>query len=303
MKLSLDALQMLDVIDREGSFAAAARQLHRVPSALTHAIRRWEDELGYALFEKQGRRARLTRAGTTLLEQGRTLLRAAGELECRAKRVATGWEVELRIAVEAVIDADALLPLVAEFLDTQHGTRIAIEREVLGGSWDALLTGRADLVIGAAGDVPEQAGLATAPFGTVDMVLCADPQHPILNAPSPVSTDTLSQHRLVTLADTSRSLPTRSTGIFEGQDTLVVPDFRAKLAAQMAGLGIGHLPRALAQTALDNGTLVEIVSTAPSPRPPLYLAWRHAHDGQALVWFREQLQTTHWRQRLLGPPT
>ncbi|HQU90418.1 MAG TPA: LysR family transcriptional regulator, partial [Denitromonas sp.] len=42
---------MLDAIDTAGSFAAAARQLHRVPSALTHAVRRLEDDLGYAIFE------------------------------------------------------------------------------------------------------------------------------------------------------------------------------------------------------------------------------------------------------------
>jgi DNA-binding transcriptional LysR family regulator len=42
MLISLDALQILDAIDTRGSFAAAAEALHRVPSALTHAIRKLE---------------------------------------------------------------------------------------------------------------------------------------------------------------------------------------------------------------------------------------------------------------------
>ena len=57
MKLSLDALAMLDAIDSAGSFAAAARRLHRVPSALTHAVRRLEDDLGFPIFQRAGRRA------------------------------------------------------------------------------------------------------------------------------------------------------------------------------------------------------------------------------------------------------
>jgi len=39
MRLSLDALLVLDAIDRKGSFAAAATELHRVPSAITYAVR------------------------------------------------------------------------------------------------------------------------------------------------------------------------------------------------------------------------------------------------------------------------
>ena len=50
MLISLDALQILDAIDTRGSFAAAADALHRVPSALTHAIRKLEDDLAVTLF-------------------------------------------------------------------------------------------------------------------------------------------------------------------------------------------------------------------------------------------------------------
>jgi DNA-binding transcriptional LysR family regulator len=38
MRLSLDALLVIDAIDRKGSFAAAAHELHRVPSAVTYTV-------------------------------------------------------------------------------------------------------------------------------------------------------------------------------------------------------------------------------------------------------------------------
>ncbi|MGH8601011.1 MAG: LysR family transcriptional regulator, partial [Burkholderiales bacterium] len=97
MRLSLDALLVLDAIDRKGSFATAADELHRVPSAITYAVQKLEQDLDVVLFNRSGHRAQLTPAGRELLDSGRHLLRAAEELECRVKRVATGWETELRI--------------------------------------------------------------------------------------------------------------------------------------------------------------------------------------------------------------
>src|SRR5471032_1730181 len=97
LKLSLDALAALDAIERKGSFAAAATELFRVPSALTYTIARLDEDLGIRIFDRTGRKASLTAAGRELLEEGRTLLSFAGELERRVQQVARGWEVELRI--------------------------------------------------------------------------------------------------------------------------------------------------------------------------------------------------------------
>src|SRR3977135_1980257 len=96
MKLSLEALQVLDAIDRKGSFAAAAEDLHRVPSAITYSIRQLEDSLGVTLFDRAGHRAVLTDAGRELLTEGRRLLRAGADLEGRVPPGADGGEVGRR---------------------------------------------------------------------------------------------------------------------------------------------------------------------------------------------------------------
>ena len=74
MKISLDSLEVLDAIDRKGSFAAAAESLFRVPSAITYTVRKLEEDLGVALFNRSGHRAELTEAGIELLREGRLLL-------------------------------------------------------------------------------------------------------------------------------------------------------------------------------------------------------------------------------------
>src|SRR6185295_12061318 len=138
MRLSIDSLEVLDAIDRKGSFAAAAHELHRVPSAITYSVKQLEESLGIELFDRKGHRAVLTEAGRELLNEGRRLLRAAADLECRVQQVARGWESELRIAVDTVIGASKLFGCLEEFYAEQSGTRLRISTEVLGGTWDAL---------------------------------------------------------------------------------------------------------------------------------------------------------------------
>ena len=114
MRLSFDSLQVLDAIDRKGSFSAAAAELHRVPSAITYSIRQLEEGLGIELFDRRGHRAVLTEAGRELLREGRKLLEAAADLECRVQQVARGWESELRIAVDTLVAVHKLYGIVPE---------------------------------------------------------------------------------------------------------------------------------------------------------------------------------------------
>lgn len=48
--LTLEALRVMDAIDRRGSFAAAADELGRVPSALSYTMQKLEEELDVVLL-------------------------------------------------------------------------------------------------------------------------------------------------------------------------------------------------------------------------------------------------------------
>ena len=60
--LTPDALAMLQTISQAGSFAAAARDLGLVPSALTYRVRQIEDGLDVLLFDRSSRQAQIGRA-------------------------------------------------------------------------------------------------------------------------------------------------------------------------------------------------------------------------------------------------
>ena len=299
MKITFDLLQILDAIDRHGSFTAAASALHRVPSALSHAVGKLEDELGVTLFERVGRRAVLNEAGRTLLDDGRHLLRAASDLERRVQRIADGWEAELRIALDAIIPSERLFPLLQAFYAAGHSTQIRITGEVLGGTWDALATGRADLAIGAPGDIPARSGIASRPLGvSSDFVFAVAPTHPLAGWAGPIPSSELLRHRAVVIADTSQELDARTVGLIEGQDVLRVPDIRAKANAQIAGLGIGHLPRWLAAPEIAAGRLVDLPLAETRQELPINIAWRSRQVGRALAWFLDRLADEATRRQL-----
>ncbi|CAG0989552.1 HTH-type transcriptional regulator YhaJ [Burkholderiales bacterium] len=296
---TLDALAVLDAIDRRGSFAAAADELGRVPSAITYTVRRLEDTLDVLLFDRRGHRARLTPAGRELLASGRRLLDDADALARRVKRVATGWESTLGVAIDAMVPYARVWPWVAAFAahcqaeDAAH-TRLAITREVLGGTWDAVAEGRADLAIGATGDPPPGGGWRTRRLAAVAMVFAVAPSHPIARAREPLSEATIAAHRAVIAADSSRRLPARTAGVLAGQDMLVVPDLDAKLEAQARGLGVGFLPMSLAARPLSAGSLVALATEVPRDDVALQLAWRENRPGRALAWWIDAVTRADW---------
>jgi DNA-binding transcriptional LysR family regulator len=253
-------------------------------------VRQLEEGLAVEIFDRKGHRAVLTDAGRELLEDGRRLLRAAADLECRVQQVAKGWESELRVAVDTVIGIEKLYGLVEEFYDQKTGTRLRLAHEVLGGVWDALAAGRADLAIGASGDPPAGRNYATRPLGRVAMIFAAAPFHPVCREPRPLTDESIQRYRAVSVADSSRELPPRTVGLLSGQDVLSVPSMDAKAAAQVAGLGVGSLPRWIAEREAAAGRLEIIETLAPRLEGDSLVAWRPGQEGKALKWFVKRLE-------------
>jgi len=180
--------------------------------------------------------------------------------------------------------------VVEEFYGQKTGTRIRLLHEVLGGTWDALASGRADLAIGAPGDAPSGRNYSARPLGRVQMVFVAAPFHPICSEPQPLTDETILRHRAVSVADSSRLLPARTVGLLSGQDTLTVPSMEAKAAAHVAGLGVGFLPKWIAEREALAGRLRILEVAAERPPADLVVAWRPGGEGKALRWMVKRLE-------------
>lgn len=300
LRISLDALQILDAIDRRGSFAGAGKELHRVPSTISYTVAKLEEDLGVQVFERLGPKVALTRAGAELLREGRHLLRAAQDLELRVRRVASGWETEFSIGMDSVFSPLALEQDIRDFYEVADRTRLRIALDELTGTWEALLDRRVDFLIGAAGDGPSGGGYVTEAMGTIDFVFAVAPTHPLAAADKPLDKAALRDYRAIAVSDSARKLLPRTVGLLFGQDTLTVPDMRSKFALQVAGLGFGFLPEPLARGAIRAGRLVEKEVEEPRAAETIHLAWRSGEEGAALAWWIERMRRPGTLDRLFA---
>ena len=141
--ITIDALKVLDAIDRKGSFAGAANELFRVPSAISYTVQKLEEDLSVAIFDRTGHRAALTPAGRYLLEEGRSLLEAAETLAHTTQQVAKGWETRLRIGFNSLLPAECLFDTIRAFYALGVPVEVQLVEEVFAGSLPAIPKTRA----------------------------------------------------------------------------------------------------------------------------------------------------------------
>lgn len=287
--ITLDALQTLDAIERRQSFAAAADELHRVPSAVSYTISKLEEDLGVAIFDRSRRKAELTPVGRLVLEEGRKILKASEELAALARQAADGWEVELRICIDSILTCEPIYGLIEAFQLIQPKTEIRLTEEVLGGSWDALAGDRCDLVIGAEG-VPPAPGFALHSLGKVTFEFAVAAGHPLTKLPMPLPAKVIQDYPTVIVADSSQRLPGRSAGLLDGRSRIIVPTIEHKIDVQCKGLGVGYLPRHRIIEELADGRLEALTLDAPRPPVELSVAWRRNNKGKGLKWFVDRLK-------------
>jgi len=299
--LTPDALAMLQAVARAGSFAAAARELGLVPSAVTYRVRQIEDALDALLFDRASRQARLTAAGAELLREGERLLHEVDAVANRVKRVATGWESQLTVAVDGVISQSTVMELAEAFFEAAPRTRLRLRDETLSGTLEALVSGRADLALGVLLEPGNSSGLQSKVLGELEFVYAVAPHHPLASAPEPLGDELLVQHRAVAVADSVPHGGGLTLGLLPGQDVLTVPTMRAKLDAQLRGLGGGFVPEPMARPFIDSGRLVALAVQRPARVGRLAYVWRTGGSGpgRALQWWLGQLESPATRAALL----
>ncbi|MEZ9890385.1 LysR substrate-binding domain-containing protein [Vibrio breoganii] len=289
--ITLDALRVLDAIERRKSFAAAADELFRVPSAISYTVNKLEEDLDLTIFDRSKRKADLTPVGNLIVEQGRLILEATNELTYMAKQSASGWELEMRIAIDSILCFKPIYTLIEQFQVDNPWIDIKITEEIFGGTWDALTAGRSDLIIGVTGDLRNN-NFKSHAIGELEFVFAVAKEHPLCHLPSPLSAKTIKQYPSIVVADTSRQLDTRSAGLLDGQPRITVADISQKIDLQLLGLGVGYLPVHRIQNHLDSGELVELKVAKPEIREVnICSAWRKDNKGKALAWFVDKLQT------------
>ncbi len=289
--LTLESLLVLDAIERRGSFAAAAEQLNKVPSALSYIVQKLEEQLGVTIFVKQGRRSVLTPAGLHLLNEGRKVLGAVSKIAEQTQTIAHGWEPKINIAFDSIIDTKILFSGIKTFLNEHGNIEIDLREEVMNGTWEALNMNSVDLVIGAASPIPNHQGIRAVKITQLNNVLVVNKSHELVQYQQPVSSKDIATHRTVIVHDSSKHDIPWSANIIENSKHFYVSSIAQKIEAIIAGIGVGFLPVDRIKPFLASRELVAIETINPVKPIDLHMAWKVVNKGKGLKKLITTLET------------
>jgi DNA-binding transcriptional LysR family regulator len=256
-----------EVADR-GSFAEAARRLHRSPAAVTRAVAELESRLGVRLLNRTTRAVSVTEPGQRFLAGARRVLADLAEIEQAAIGQGSAPRGELRITAPIVFGRKHVLPLVTQFLEKYPEVSVRL----------VLLDRSADLVeegIDAAiriGSLANTSAIATR-VGVLKSVVVAAPSY-IKKRGQPKKPRELSTHDIIAFA----GLDSVDRWKFEGSEVairprLVVNTAEAAIDAAVAGFGISRLLSYQAADALDAKSLVRVLREHEGDDIPIHVLY------------------------------
>ncbi|MCK9817689.1 LysR family transcriptional regulator [Pseudomonas chlororaphis] len=179
--MDLRDLTYFDTIAELGHLGRAAQKLNRSQPALSKSIQRLEESFGIKLFERDGRRIKLTPVGALLQQRGRQLQQSIAETHREVRDFASGVLGNIRLGCAATM-AEHLLPqLTATLLERAPEITLNL---VIGQDdmlRESLRSGRLDMVICPMFDGDPQ----LLPHGLFDdeAVVVASPDHPVFDGP------------------------------------------------------------------------------------------------------------------------
>ena len=253
---TLQQLQCFDAVAAEGSFQAAAQKLHRSHPTVFTAVKNLEHQLGIALLDRDGYRAALTDAGRSFHARTRVFLAEAGLLQNHASQLAMGEESELTVVLGDLCPLPQVLGLLRRFFDHHPTVRLNLVFEALGGPWERLLDGEADLIIHHVDSSDQRLeSIKLFPLRFIPVVAPRFLDFPVTDRITP---EQMRGYPQCVIRDTSRHTARRDYFLIEGARSWTVSDQLMKKEIIMQGMGWGHMPGFLVERELKSGRLISI---------------------------------------------
>jgi len=170
-------LTIVREIARLGSQTAAAEALCLTQSALSHAIKKIELQLGMPIWQREGRNLRLTRAGDYLLVLANRLLPQFEYAETIFQQYADGRRGTLRIGMECHPCYQWLLKVVSPYLSSWPDVDLDVKQKFQFGGLGALIAYEIDVLVTP--DPMYRNGLIFEPVFDYEQVLVVSRNHPL----------------------------------------------------------------------------------------------------------------------------
>ena len=170
-------LTVVQQVEKQGSLTAAANVLHVTQSALSHTMRKLEQQLGTEIWRREGRSLQLTQAGQYLLAVANRVLPQLDLAEERLSQFAQGERGALRIGMECHPCYQWLLKIVSPYLSAWPDVDVDVKQKFQFGGIGALFGYEIDLLVTP--DPLYKPGLSFEPVFDYEQVLVLASDHPL----------------------------------------------------------------------------------------------------------------------------
>src|SRR3984957_12984514 len=180
---TIDQLKVLLTVVETGSFTAAAKRLNRAVSAISYTIATLEQQLGIALFDREGSRTPvLTKAGAAVLSKARVVAVGVDDLRASVRSLLKGVEAEVTLVVDVMLPSVRLVDAVQAFEAMFPTVTLRLHVEALSAVPQLVRQGGAMIGVGG-GLLDVEPDLELTHVGEVKMIPVAAPQHPLAQGP------------------------------------------------------------------------------------------------------------------------
>ncbi|MGN2249544.1 LysR family transcriptional regulator [Frateuria sp. GZRe14] len=256
--VTINQLRAFVAVCDQGSFSGAARKLARAQSAISHAIKALESAFDVELFERNTRKAQLTAAGRSLLQDARAVISRTEEMKNRAGAIARAGVPQVSVAVDAYFPRTHLIGCLRTLQEEFPTAAINLRITTMQGGENLVLEKVCALAV-TIENVPEVNPQAIERhwLREAEMVTVCAPSYPLASTPSPIPVDEFGRHIQIIVTDNQPGAEKTQQGV-AGKRQWLVNDLGAKRDLLKAGLGWGHLPRHLVAEDMASGALVEL---------------------------------------------
>ena len=257
-------LAVVQEVEKQGSLTAAADKLCVTQSALSHSMKKLEQQLGTAIWLREGRSLRLTQAGQYLLAVAGRVLPQLDLAEERLRQFAQGERGSLRIGMECHPCYQWLLKVVSPYLAAWPDVDVDVKQKFQFGGIGALLGYEIDVLVTP--DPLHKPGLRFEPVFDYEQVLVVARGHALAQAPY-AKPGQLAQEVLITYPVATDRLDIYTQFLLPAgitprrHKTIETTDIMLQMVA--SGRGVAALPRWLVQ---EYATRMDVVPVRLGPK-------------------------------------
>jgi DNA-binding transcriptional LysR family regulator len=256
MNLTLQQMLTLDAVVREGGIQAGARSLNKTHPSVITVLKKLEDELGFALFDRSGYRSVLTEEGKRFHKSVRKILGDIDELKNQAIHLRGDEERELNIVLGDITPLPEALAVLRKFSKEHPHTRLNLFFGNLFGPNELLLDGMVDLIIHHIDKADSR--YEYRDFCRVPVIPVVAPGFLDMPASRELRYSDLKGYTQCIIRDTSTHSKKLNRFVLDETPHLTVGDQYTKKEVIVQGMAWGHMPRFLIEQELNNGKLVSI---------------------------------------------